>query len=126
MTPETMLWRQVHPSFVQAGRITSQVFRPSPKDKGRLSVYDGDQITAEGAWEHYTEELEYESIGVMGVTVQECQNQDLEARPDPAPFPEHAVIDFSGFSGNQIKKKAKRLKRVALSRGWQYRAEDQS
>jgi hypothetical protein len=54
MTGATFLLRQVHPSFVQAGRVTSQAFRPTPKDRSLLSVYDGDQITPEAAWIHFT------------------------------------------------------------------------
>jgi hypothetical protein len=44
MTEATLLLRQVHPSFIQHGRVTSQVFRPTLKDKRLLSVYDGDLI----------------------------------------------------------------------------------
>ena len=58
MTPATLLLRQVNPSWIKNGRITSQVFKPTPKDAGCLSVYDGDQITAEASWRHYTIELE--------------------------------------------------------------------
>jgi len=46
MTDETLVHRQIHPSFVQAGFPTSQAFRPTPKDESKLSVYDGDMITA--------------------------------------------------------------------------------
>ena len=44
MTDSTMLLRQIHPAFVQADQATSQAFRPTPKDDGKLSVYDGDKI----------------------------------------------------------------------------------
>ena len=44
MTPETLLHRMVHPTWLQNGLPTSQTFRPTPKDAGRLSVYDGSQI----------------------------------------------------------------------------------
>jgi len=36
----TLLHRQVNPAFVQSGRVTSQAFKPTPKDQGLLSVYD--------------------------------------------------------------------------------------
>lgn len=42
MTPDTLLLHQIHPSFIQYGRVTSQAFRPTPKDEGFLSVDDGD------------------------------------------------------------------------------------
>jgi len=120
MTPDTLLFRQVNPSWIQAGRVTSQVFKPTPKDNKRLSVYNGDLVSAEGSWVHYTNELQFSSVGVLAVTVEECQGQRLPAEPDPNPFPEHAVIRFDGCSASQIKKKAKYLKQHAEARGWQY------
>ncbi len=121
MTSATILLRQVHPSFVQVGRVTSQVFRPTPKDESLLSVYDGDQIDAEHSWDHFTSRAECRSVGVLAVTVADCESLQLIARPDPAPFPEHAVIDFSNFTPGQVEKTAKRLKLLAESRGWQFR-----
>ena len=123
MTDDTLLLRQVNPAWIQSGRITSQVFRPTPKDSKRLSVYDGDQISAEEAWSHYVKELELSSVGVVAVTVAECEEQDLPVTPDIAPFPEHVVIQFDGCSNSQIKTKAKRLTQAAEGRGWQYRME---
>lgn len=122
MTDETLLLRQVNPSWIQLGRASSQVFRPTPKDEKRLSVYDGDLISGEASWQHFTEVLGFASVGVLAVTVAECQSIDLTVFPDPIPFPEHAVIDFSGFEEGQIKKKAKQLKAAAETRGWQYQA----
>lgn len=123
MTDATMLLRQVHPSWVQQGRVTSQAFRPTPKDKHLLSVYDGDLITAADSWTHFSGTLGFPSVGVMAVTVAECSTLDLPARPDPEPFPEHAVIDFSGLAENQIEKKGKRLKVKAEERGWLHQAD---
>lgn len=124
MTPDTLLLRQVHPSWVQQGRVTSQLFRPAPKDEKRLSVYDGDLITAGKAWGHFTGTLGYASVGVMAVAVKECQQHGLSAASDPEPFPEHAVIDYSAFSENEIRTKAKHLRAAAEARGWQYLRED--
>lgn len=124
MNSGTLLHRQVHPSWVQQGRVTSQVFRPTPKDQKRLSVYDGDQITAEVAWKYHTAHLGYQSAGVLAVTMAECTAQQLDVVPDPQPFPEHVVIDFSGFAEDQVKRKAKHLRAAAEMRGWQYWGED--
>ena len=123
MTTKTLLLRQVSPSWVQAGRITSQVFKPTPKDQKRLSVYDGDQVSAQDSWAHYTEELGHTSVGVMAVTVGECEAHGLPAEPDPKPFPEHVLIKFDDCSNPQIEKKAKHLKKFAETRGWQYQAD---
>ncbi|MBI5015494.1 MAG: hypothetical protein HZB55_08375 [Deltaproteobacteria bacterium] len=123
MTSGTLLLRQVHPSWVQQGRATSQVFKPTPKDEKRLSVYDGDQVSAERAWHHYTDLLGHASMGVMAVTVGECQRQGLPVAADPTPFPEHVLIDFTGLAENPINRKAKQLKAMAEARGWQFLAE---
>ena len=66
MNDTTLLYRQIHPSFVQDGRVTSQAFRPTPKDQNQLSVYDGDLIGPPAAFEHYTEKLKHASVGVLG------------------------------------------------------------
>jgi hypothetical protein len=120
MTEGTLLLRQIHPSFVQAGRVTSQAFRPTPKDESMLSVYDGDQISAKDSWTHFTSQEHCSSVGVRAVTVKECAAESLPVRLAPELFREHAVIDFSGHSANQIEKKGKKLKAKAESRGWQF------
>ena len=117
MTDGTLLYRQIHPGFVRDGRATSQAFKPTPKDRKRLSVYDGDRITAEESWRHYARR--YPSVGVLAVSVAECE--PLPVRPDPQPFPEHVVIDFTELSRTAKNRKAKRLRRAANERGWQYR-----
>lgn len=121
MNDTTLLLRQVHPSFVQDGRPSSQAFRPTPKDEQKLSVYDGDQITPAHAWEHYSNKLGMQSCGVMAVTLAECSALELPVTPDPEPFPEHALIDFSALGKSATEKKAKLLKAKAETRGWLYR-----
>jgi hypothetical protein len=121
MTDRTMLLRQIHPAFVQADQATSQAFRPTPKDGGKLSVYDGDKIAAAKAWAHYTGTLGLASAGVMGLFVQECAQANLSATPDPVPFPEHCVIDFRDLSNKAADNAAKLLKRAANARGWLHR-----
>lgn len=120
MNDRTMLLRQINPNFIQQGRVTSQAFQPTPKDGNRLSVYDGDQIAPHEAHQHYTTTFEANSVGVMGVRVQECRALELRATPDPEPFPEHAVIEFSAFSRRQKETKAKQLRARAQERGWLY------
>ena len=123
MSPSTLLYRQVHPSFVQEGRITSQVFTPTPKDYGCLSVYDGNQITARAAWRHYTSKQRFLSAGVVALTVDECFKEELQVSADPDAFPAHVLIDFIAIARNRIKRTAKRLRAIAEQRGWQYRPE---
>lgn len=122
MTEDTLLLRQVHPTFVQQGRVTSQAFRPTPKDENRLSMYDGDQVDPEPAWHHFTAVLGFASAGVMGVSVAECDALQLRVESDPEPFPEHVAIDFSGFERASIEKRGKKLRAMADARGWLYSA----
>lgn len=118
MNSSTTLIRQIHPSFIQAGRITSQAFRPTPKDEDKLSTYDGDQIDAKSAWKHYTEMLGHTSDGALGVSASECESLELKVVPDPEAFPEHVLIDFSMHGRKQIEKRSKKLKFYAAARGW--------
>lgn len=120
MTAGTLLLRQVNPHWIRNGRITSQVFKPTPKDEKRLSVYDGDKVSPEGSFRHFTEKLSLSSAGVMAVTMAECRQEELPVIPDPAPFPEHVVIDFISCSNSEIRTKAKLLTKAAENRGWQY------
>lgn len=126
MTPETLLWRQVHPSFMEGGQPSSQVFRPTPKDLDRLSFDDGDRIGAEASWRRFTGERRLESVGVLAVQVLECRQQDLEVVADGVPSspigPEHVSVDFAGKSNGQRKTISKKLRDLALGRGWQFRA----
>lgn len=115
--------RQIHPSWVQAGRVTSQAFRPTPKDEHCLSVYDGDLINPPAAYQHFTVDLGLASVGMMGVSVAECEALSLSVRADPEPYPEHVLIDFSDCSKKQAETKAKQLKAKAEHRGWLYQAD---
>ena len=122
MRPETLLYRQVHESWVQQGVPSSQTFRPTEKDRFKPSVYDGDIIgTAEASYGHWTQELKLKSVGVLAVTNAECAEKKLPAVTDGIDFPAHATIDFTGCASNgQIKRLAGELTRLAIARGWQH------
>jgi hypothetical protein len=114
---ERLLHRQIHPSFIQDGTPTSQAFRPTVKDEGKLSAYDGAQISPENSWKHYTEDLKLESNGVMSLSSQECADAGLTVDFDRTPFPEHVSIVFNGVN---VEKVSKKLKSRAIARGWQF------
>jgi len=122
MTDTTLLLRQIHPSFVQEGFSSSGAFRPNDSDMGLMSVYDGDQITAPESWSHYTSVCKKQSVGAAALTVEECHTESLQARPDPKPFPEHAVIDFTSVDEKHWRAKSKKLQAKAKARGWMYSA----
>ena len=126
MKADTLLLRQVSPSWMRDERPTRQAFIPGAKDKGYLSVYDGDLITAEESWLHYTHELGLISVGVVAVSCDECAALELPVAPDPAPFPSHTTINFNGYTRAQIRRKAKVLSILANQRGWQYRPDGRS
>jgi len=118
MTPDTLLLRQIHPSFVQDGRVTSQAFRPTPKDELHLSVDNGDRLTAEAAWRRFTADPTCTSAGVQAVSQSDCAAQALPVIEDGRPHPEHCSIDFSAFEKKAIDKRAKLLRAAATTRGW--------
>ena len=123
MRDEALLHRVIKPGWwLQAEAVSSQAFRPEPKDENQMSVYDGEQMAAEQSWRHYAGNPEKpDPIGVLSVTVGECSNQALPVNPDPDTFPAHVLVDFSQCNTNQTKKKSERLRDAAVNRGWQYR-----
>lgn len=121
---EELLFRQAHPSFVRDGRPSSQVFRPTPKDAGKLSVARGSLTTPASAFELHTRGLGLLSAGTWAVTVEECREQALNVLPDPLSSPPekvddpaHAVVEFTPHSKNQCEAKATRLTLKATERG---------
>lgn len=124
MEADTLLLRQINPSWNHNGRVSSQAFAPTTKDENKLSAYHGGMIQPEKSWEHYTTALGLESDGVVAVTVAECDAEQLPAVHDGQPYPEHCFIDFRdpALSGNAIKKKADNLAKLARNRGWLFQA----
>ena len=121
MRAVTLLWRQVHPHWIQKGRVTSQAFRPSRKDGSRLSVDDCDQISVAGAYCLYA--MRFRSVGVLAVSVEDCEPRKLVVAPDPHPErPSHTVVDFSELSRGEINRAAEHLRDEALRRGWTFSA----
>ncbi|MFJ9088713.1 hypothetical protein ACIRL3_40525 [Streptomyces sp. NPDC102384] len=124
---EEKLWRQVHPIWVHDGRVTSQLFSPTPKDTGELSVTRSSVVTAEAAHHHHTEVVGLKSIGVYGVDVAEVQEVGLNAVDDSRVDdgverpPGHAFVDFKAVSGvKQQKRRASALRDKAEKHGWQH------
>lgn len=99
--------------------MTSQLFKPTRKDENRVSVDNGDIVSAEEAHCSFAER--YASAGVLAVSVGECATQELRVVPDPQENrPAHAAIDFSDLTVSRTKKAAERLRDDAVRRGWQY------
>lgn len=132
MTGETLLHRQINPNWVQNTTISSQAFlsevdissqsfTPTEKDEDLLSVYNGEKFTAEESYIHYRKN--YPSIGVLSVNVTEVYSIDkLSCVENNDPFDGHSIINYTEVeSKNQIKKKAKLLRNLAVARGWTHK-----
>src|SRR6185369_3439976 len=73
----------------------------------------------------HTECLKLSSAGTWAVTVGECAELGLSARPDevtegPCPDPAHAVIDFAALTNSKVEAHGARLARRANDRGRQH------
>jgi len=121
MTPDTLLLRQIHPGFIQDGRVTSQAFRPTPKDEFLLSVDDGDRVSAEASWQRFITNPACKSVGVQALSQAECTAQELAVIEDGEPHSEHCSVDFTAFDKKSIEKKSKVLRAQAEMRGWLFR-----
>lgn len=132
MEGETLLHRQIHPSWVQNDSISSQAFltenniaslsfAPSEKDENKLSVYNGEKLTPEQSFIHYTSK--FTSIGVLSISINEINTVgDLLVIEDNNPFDGHSVVDYTNVvSATQVKKKAKKIKNIAVARGWTHK-----
>jgi hypothetical protein len=121
---DEMLWRNVHPTWIDNGAMTSQAFRPTGKDAGRLSTARSGVVTAQEHFTEHTESRGLESAGVWAISVGEASELELPCMYDehspslPQPAPKgHTSIDFSGLSGGETRKKAGALRDRAESRG---------
>lgn len=122
MTEATLLLRQIHPTFVQNGRVTSQAFRPTPKDENQLSVDNGDRISAADSWGRFSGQQGCSSAGVMAVLQGECLACHVQVVEDGDPYPEHCYLDFAPFGGNEANRIGKKLAARAQERGWLFEA----
>lgn len=134
MDKNTLLHRQIYPTFITGEKISHQAFpegsvvigsdafTPKPRDNDQLSVYNGEVFTPERSYQHYTEGLKLISQGVLSLSVKEVHSiEPLEAVADNDPFDGHAHIDFSRCpSKNQKKKRAGKLRDCAVKRRWTY------
>lgn len=120
------LWRQVNPAWIQDGRVTSQLFSPTPKDTGEVSVTRGSLVSSEESHRYHTEDLGLRSVGVYFVEVADVGAVDLSAIDDSKSEgtedrpPGHAFIDFKNVGSKQMRKRASLLRDKAEGNGWQH------
>ena len=119
MSPETLLLRLVHPAHVHGERLTSQVFRP-PTDKGLLTVFDETAISPEEVWAWSRDFFPpgRQFVGIVAVSVAECESLGLSVVESPGRLPGQLEIEFVGLSRSQLKQTAAILRSFAADRGW--------
>jgi len=118
MNEKTLLLRQIHPSWVQDGRVTSQAFCPTEAHQGLLSTYDQELIDCQTAFAHFTKELQKKSTGIRAIAVADCAVLNLPVRSDPDTHPSHAVVDFTEYDRKPRERKAKELRNRSEVHGW--------
>lgn len=123
MKSESLLYRIVHVSWVQNGRFTSQIFQPTGNNPPSLHVYHGGLITPEEAWLRFTgSSSDFRGfVGVVGVSIAECQTLQLLVNLGTDLGLEQATIEFAGMSRSQIRRTAVILREMGASRGWLFR-----
>lgn len=124
---DEVLWRNAHPDWIQDGKLTSQVFRPTPKDDKKLSTAREYVVSAEDHFMEFTENCGLASAGVWALSVGEVEDERLRAIYDEnapsAPDPRlkgHTSLDFTSVSKNQAKRIGGRLRDRAEDRGLQH------
>lgn len=124
---DELLWRNVHPSWVEAdGKISSQAFRPTSKDGGLLSTARSSKVTAAEHYDEHTVARGLASSGIWAVSVGEATALSLPSLYDEhsAAIPQrapkgHTSIDFTGLSGGAARKAGGTLRDHAEARGKQ-------
>ena len=117
LTGDTLLLRQVPPGWIQDCRVTSQLFKLTTKDGKRLSAYDNRVWTAAESWEFHVAQG-WQSVGVLAVSVEECQLRGLSVCRDDVHFIGHTSICFEPMSRSAQARIAEELTRVVQARGW--------
>lgn len=125
---DELLWRQVNPQFVQDGVPTSQAFRLSTDDRGRLSTARASKQTAAGAYDFHTRVGGLASAGTWAVSLAEVTEAGSRAvddtaseSPPPSPVPPgHTYIDLRPYTGGVPRRIASVLSARAKTRGRQH------
>jgi hypothetical protein len=120
---DEVMFRQIHPNSLQNGEPASDRFRPYASDDNFMSVDRSALSTAEQSHSLYTS-TGRKSAAVFGVSVREFGEEAIDCLSDPLEKtkleptnPAHALADYTKHSASSQKLIAKRLQRLAVSRG---------
>ena len=118
-----VLFRHIHPNFMENGEPSSDRFRPSEKDENLLSVDRSALVSAAEAHALYIGNGRA-AVAVFGVSVAEFNGEDIGCAEDPIlatdtekANPAHALANYAKHSAKSQKNVAKKLKRLAVERG---------
>jgi len=118
-TTTDMLWRQIHPAFINSGNVSSAAFRVAKKDVDCLSVSWSQKCDPEEAYRRHTIVRQLVSFGVQAVAIGEVQRADTKAFYDPEDLDDaHSFVDFRGLSRSRQELLASTLRDAAVRRGW--------
>lgn len=111
---------QQHKTHPKENRPNSDSFHLNRGEIG-ISVYDGTNLSAQQAYQHWTQVLQLPATGVVTVTTKDCQALSIAIRPDPKPnFPQHTLlIPPEAESHSQRNSLLRRLHRKA-KKTWSY------
>ena len=127
MSSETLLLRLVHPAHVHGGNFTSQVFRP-PADSRLLTVFDNTSISPAEVWawsrDFFPSGRQF--VGIVAVSVAECESLGLSVVEFPGQLPGQLAIEFVSLSRSHLRRTASILRSFATDRGWILRVESPS
>ena len=116
------LYRQIHPRWIRDGQITTQAFKPTSKDNGKLSIRLASHMSSEEAYGRHTA-MGLASSGTFEVTVGEVEEAGLrsinDSEAEHSPFG-HGYIDTRASARSLIAKAAKHLKECAMLRGTRF------
>lgn len=114
--PAEIYMRQCHPNFYIDGEPTSQMWRESTGDNGKLSGARSAKTSAEEAYHHRTEVVGRPSAGTFGVTVAEIGAAGTRAVDDSGADwgdftcpPGHTFLDLRHLSDGERRSLRRRL-----------------
>lgn len=123
-----VLYRHIHPDFLDGDVPSSDRFRPSKKDKNLLSIDRSSVHDAATSHRIYTSTGK-KSAAIFGVSVGEFSGEAISCIEDPVDakdatesepaVPEnkaHALADYTAHPEKNQKNVAKELKRLAMQR----------
>lgn len=121
--PDEVLFRQIHPNYMQNGEPASDRFQPQPNDHGLMSV-DRSSLTDAASSHALYIQTGKQSAAVYGVTIEEFTEELIVCREDPlvetdtSPAnPAHAAADYTTHEKKKWKLISKRLTQKAKARG---------